>query len=164
MTQLLQINLQHLLVKKELRKLKTFDLSYFKSKNYFEGNDGAQNTLVFQTIQKHFDLKNVNQINKWNSKGLSNQYLNLAGMVGDIILSEPIKPMHLIFRGKGLLYQKNNDVITDGPIINIYIVYKTTRETIISNFALKDCLFGALKITNTDDSDPDKWQYSGYWI
>ena len=42
---------KHLLVENQLKKLKTFDLSYFKGKNYFEGNDGAQNTLVFQTIQ-----------------------------------------------------------------------------------------------------------------
>ena len=88
-------------------------------------------------MQKHFNLRNVNHINKCKSKGLSNQYLNLAGMVGDIILSEPIKPMHAIFRGKGLLYQKNNDVITGRPIINIYIVYKTTPKTINSTFVLK---------------------------
>ena len=55
---------KHLLLENKLKKLKTFDLNYFKGKNYFEGNDGAQNTLVFQTRQKHFDLRNVNQINK----------------------------------------------------------------------------------------------------
>ena len=27
-----------------------------------------------------------------------------------------------------------------------------------------DCLFGAIKITNTTNSDADKWQYSGYGI
>ena len=73
-------------------------------------------------MQKHFNLSHVNQISKWKSKGLSNQYLNPVGELGDIILNEPIKPMHVIFRGKGLLYQKNNDVITGRTIINIYIV------------------------------------------
>ena len=29
---------------------------------------------------------------------------------------------------------------------------------------MKNCLFDALKITNTDDSDSDNWQYSGYGI
>ena len=38
-----------LLVQNELNKLKTFDLSYFIGKNYFE-NDGMQNYLVFQPI------------------------------------------------------------------------------------------------------------------
>ena len=56
--------------------------SYFRGKNCFDGNDGAENTLVFQTMQKHFNLSNVGQISKWRSKGLSNQYLNLVGTVG----------------------------------------------------------------------------------
>ena len=54
---------KHLLVENELKKLKTLDLSYFWD-SYFEGNDGAQNALVFQTIQKHFNLSSVNQISK----------------------------------------------------------------------------------------------------
>ena len=60
----------HLLVENELKILKTFNLSYFKGKSYFEGNDGAQKASVFQTMQKHFNLSNVNQISKWKSKGL----------------------------------------------------------------------------------------------
>ena len=28
--------------------------SYFTGKNYFDGNDGAQNTLVFQVREKYF--------------------------------------------------------------------------------------------------------------
>ena len=63
---------KHLLAENEVKKLKIFDLSYFKGKNYFEGNDGAQNTLVFKTMQKHFNSSNVNKISKWKSKGLSN--------------------------------------------------------------------------------------------
>ena len=38
-------------VEKELRKLEKFESSYFRGKNYI-GNDGAQNYLVFQPIQK----------------------------------------------------------------------------------------------------------------
>ena len=52
------------LVEKELKKLKTHDLSYFWGAHYFEGNAGSQNALVFQTMQKHFNLSNVNQISK----------------------------------------------------------------------------------------------------
>ena len=72
-------NTKHLLVENELKKLKTLGLSYVWGKNYFEGNDGAQNALVFQIMQKHFNLSNINQISKWKSKGLSDQYLNLNG-------------------------------------------------------------------------------------
>ena len=28
----------------------------------------------------------------------------------------------------------------------------------------RDCLFGAIKITNTTNSDTDKWQYFGYGV
>ena len=44
---------KHLLVESELKKLKIFDLSYFKTKSHFE-EDGTQNYLVFQPIQKYF--------------------------------------------------------------------------------------------------------------
>ena len=49
-----------LVIENELKKLKTLGLSYFLGKNYFEGNDGGQNALVFQTMQKQFNLSNVN--------------------------------------------------------------------------------------------------------
>ena len=39
--------------------------SYFRGKNYFDGNDGTQSTLVFQTMQKHFHLSNEDKIGKW---------------------------------------------------------------------------------------------------
>ena len=37
---------KHLLVENELKKLKIFDSSYFLGKNYFEGNDGAQRSIL----------------------------------------------------------------------------------------------------------------------
>ena len=39
---------KHLLIKNELKKLEKFDAAYFRGKNYFGGNDGVQNSLVFQ--------------------------------------------------------------------------------------------------------------------
>ena len=79
-------------------------------------------------MQKHFNLSNVNQISKWKSKGLSNQYLNLVGKLGDIILNKPIKAMHLIFKGKGALIQDNNDIMAGESIVNINIVCKTSPK------------------------------------
>ena len=51
---------KHLLVENELNTLKTFDSGYFIGKNYFE-NDGTQNYLVFQPMNKYlkFDPKMV---------------------------------------------------------------------------------------------------------
>ena len=44
---------KYLLVENELRKVITLGLNYFGGKNYFEGNDGTQNYLVFQTMLKY---------------------------------------------------------------------------------------------------------------
>ena len=44
-----------LLVENKLNKLKTFDSSYFIGKNHFE-EDGMQNYLVFQPINKYFKV------------------------------------------------------------------------------------------------------------
>ena len=95
---------------------------------------------------------------------MSNQHLNVVGTLGNVVLSKPIKPMDVIFKSKGTLVQNDNDIMTAGPIVNIYIVYKTSPKTINSNFVFRDCLFGAIKITNTNCSDTDKWQYYGYGV
>ena len=42
-----------MLVENELKKLKTFDSSYFIGKIHFE-EDGAQNYLVFQPMHRYF--------------------------------------------------------------------------------------------------------------
>ena len=45
-------NTKYLLAKNKLKKLKTFDLSYFIGKNFFEADD-TQNCLVFQPMHKY---------------------------------------------------------------------------------------------------------------
>ena len=62
---------KHLLVENELNKLKTFDSSYFIGKSHFE-EDGTQNYLVFQPINKYFKvITNTDYVSSWKSKGLS---------------------------------------------------------------------------------------------
>ena len=62
---------QNVFVKNELIKLKFFDLSYFIGKSQFEEN-GTQNYLVFQPINKYFKvITNTDYISSWKSKGLS---------------------------------------------------------------------------------------------
>ena len=64
---------KHLLAENELKKLKTFDLSYFIGKNHFE-EDGTQNYLVFQPLNKYFKvITNIKYISSWQSKGLSEE-------------------------------------------------------------------------------------------
>ena len=62
---------KHSLLENELKKLKTFDSSYFICKSHFE-EDGTQNYLVFQPINKYFKvITNTDYISSWKSKGLS---------------------------------------------------------------------------------------------
>ena len=47
--------LKSLIVENKLKKLKTFDSSYFFGKTHFE-EDGTQNCLVFQPMNKYFKV------------------------------------------------------------------------------------------------------------
>ena len=49
-------------------------------------------------------------------------------------------------------------------MVNVYIVYKLIHATTNTNIVLKNCLFGAVKVTNISNLDPDKCQYSDYGI
>ena len=44
----------------------------------------------------------------------------------------------------------------------MYIIYKLSSKINNFDFALEDCLFGAVKLTK--NGDIDKWKYSGYGI
>ena len=46
---------KHQLAENKLKKLKTFDSSYFIGKNHFE-EDGTQNYLVFQAMNRYFKM------------------------------------------------------------------------------------------------------------
>ena len=58
-------------IENELKKLKTFDSSYFIDKSHFEEDD-TQNYLVFQPIKKYFKvIANTDYVSSWKSKGVS---------------------------------------------------------------------------------------------
>ena len=62
---------KNVLVENELKRLKTFDSSYFIGKSHFE-DDGTQNYLVFQPINRYFKvIANTDYVSSWKSKGLS---------------------------------------------------------------------------------------------
>ena len=63
---------KHFLVENKLKKLEKFDAAYFRGKNYFDGDDGAQNYLVFQPVYKYFE-KRGDKVSSWRSKGLSDE-------------------------------------------------------------------------------------------
>ena len=77
---------KHLLAENELKKLKTFDWSYFIDKSHFE-EEVTQNSLVFHPMYRYFKVvagvgNNGSYIYYWKSKGFSDKEL--------IMLKHPI--------------------------------------------------------------------------
>ena len=107
---------RHLQIENELKKLQKYDAAYFRGKNYFDGNDGPQNSLVFQVGEKYFKNNfgsNSSKIEIWKPKGLSSQSLNLSGTVGtanDIKMSKPIRPAYIIFNHKNHFSSKKKKI------------------------------------------------------
>ena len=57
-----------------------------------------------------------------------------------------------------------NHIYIPKKVINIYISYTLTPwiRNLNTDFTLKNCLFGSIKLTK--NADPDKYKYSGYAI
>ena len=97
----------HLLVENELNQLKTFDSGYFIGKSHFDNEDGTQNYLVFQPLNKYFKLiTSTDYILSWKSKGLS---------------SESIKPPTTSDNSTRGCLEQSTISYTHGKIVNIYI-------------------------------------------
>ena len=73
-------------------------------------------------------------------------------------MSKPIRPAYVIFNHKESFFeQKKENIIKSESIVNIYIVYSLSQKTINSDNVLKNCLFGATKVTKpADTTDTDK--------
>ena len=137
---------KRLLVENELNKLKTFDSSYFIGKSHFD-EDGTQNYLVFQPLNKYFKLiTNTLSILSWQSKGLSTENIDPTTTTTTTSLSPSInfvgKKIRVKFNGS-CLKQSNKLTYTHKTIVNIYIVYELGASTSNDNDpTLKNCLFG----------------------
>ena len=158
---------KHLLVENELKKLKTFDSSYFIGKSHFE-EDGTQNYLVFQPMYRYFKriagVDNGNYIYYWQSKGLSDEKIN------SITASNYSVTPFLDYYGtktrvefSGSCLKQDKVTFNHGKIVNIYIVYEISKSINISDYpTLENCLFGAVSLTK--NSDINRYEYSGYGI
>ena len=147
-----------------LKKLKTFDSSYFLGKSHFE-EAGTQNYLVFQPVNICFKvIASTLYISWWKSKGLSNEAIKPLA-TSDNSLTPLINylgnKIRLKFSGSSLKQPKLQ--CTHGTIVNIYIVYELGASDSNGNDpTLKNCLFGA--VTLTKNAGIDKYGYSGYEI
>ena len=141
-----------LLVESEVKKLKKFDVAYFRSKNYFD-DDGTQNVLVFQPLYKYFE-KTGNKVSSWKSKGLSDEKIISTTKFTDKSATKTIYDNARIkVRFNGDLLRENQVTFNNGPVVNIYIVYETTPDAKTSNIALENCLFGAVKLIKNADAN-----------
>ena len=159
-----QNKIKHLLAENELNKLKPFHSSYFIGKSHFEDN-GTQNYLVFQPINKYFKINaNTDYVSSWKSKGLSAQSIKPPTTSDNSLtpsLSYYRSKTRVKFTGSSLKEPKIS--YTHGKVLNIYIVYELGASSSHNNDpALKNCLFGA--VTLTKNADIDKYGYSGYGI
>ena len=161
---------KHLLVENELKKLKTFDSSYFIGKSHFE-EDGTQNYLVFQPMYRYFKIiagvGNGSYIYYWQSKGLS------GGRLNSISASNYKVTPNLNYYGTksrvefyGSCLKQDKATFNHGKVVNIYIVYKTVLVFNISKYSsddnyptLENALFGAVSLTK--NVDINKYKYSG---
>ena len=157
-----------LLVENELKKLKTFDSSYFIGKSHFE-EDGTQNYLVFQPmyryVKKITGVGNGSYIYYWKSKGFSDERIKSIkkcdyGITPYLSYYDTNK---IRVKFDGGCSKQNQGTPLHGEIVNIYIVYEKGKNINISNYpTLENCVFGAVKLT--ENADFDKYGYSGYGI
>ena len=154
----------HLIVKNDLNKLKTFDSSYFIGKSLFE-EDNTQNYLVFQPMYRYFKTDSSCHISSWTSKGLSNESIKPPSPPNNFLtpsLNDLGTKITVKFSGSCL--KQGKVTYTHGKIVNIYIVYERNKKdnTVISDPTLENCLFGA--VTLTKHVNIDNYGYSGYGI
>ena len=132
---------KYLLVENKLKKLKTFDSSYFLGKSHFEEDD-TQNNLVFQLM--HIYVSGVgcgNCIYSWKPKGLSDEIIT-APSITDYSLNSQLRyfgtKTRVEFKGS---YLKQDKITYDhGKLVNIYIVYELSKNYGISSYpTLENC-------------------------
>ena len=139
---------KNLLVENNFKKLKTFDSSYFIGKSHFE-EDGTQNYLVFQPINRYFKvIANTDYVSSWKSKGLS------AETIKPPITSNNSLTPAVSYYGTKTTVKFNGSCLkqpqisyTHGTVINIYIVYELSASSSHSDDPkLESCLFGTVTL------------------
>ena len=152
-------------LEKNMKKVQTFDSSYFRGKNYFD-EDGTQSYLVFLPISRYFRLiANTKYISSWKSKGLSDETISPYATFDNSLI--PLidyydTKLRLQFH-KGCLKQPNKLINDKGHIVNVYIVYELgASSSNVNDPKTKKCLFNAVILTK--NANIDKYRYSGYGI
>ena len=135
-----------------------------QGKIYFE-EDGVQNYSVFQPMYRYFKIiTNTNYVSSWKSKGLSGESIKTP-TTSDNSLTAELSYYGTKTRVKltGTCLKQSKISYAHGKIVNIYIVYELgASSSHINDPTLKNCLFGAVALT--EHADIDKYGYSGHGI
>ena len=144
--------------------------SYVSGKRYF-CHDGQQNYLVLKIMNEYLKRAVVVSgniatiyVHSWTSKGISNEQIKapVTSSSNDQapILEYSVVEIGLKFTGDLLI--KIRVTYNHGSKVSIFIVHKLNSHTVNTDFALRDCLFGAARIAK--DKDVQNYKYSGYRI
>ena len=133
-------------IENELKKLKTFDSDCFIGKSHFE-EDGTQNYLVFQPINKYFKvIANTDYVSSWKFKGLSAKIIKPPVTSG-----ESLTPVVSYYGTKtrvkcnGSYLKQPKILYAHGKKVNIYIIYELGGSSShVDDPTLKNGLFGAV--------------------
>ena len=146
-----------------LKKLQKFDASYLRGRNYFVGNDGTQNYLVFQPMPKYFKMiSNAKRISSWKSKRLFNEIIKPLDSTYAPELIYSGETIYVKFDGNYSNQDKTK--FNHRKIVNIYIAYEMTKNipTNSSYLIIQNSLFceiGFIKGTTIDE-----FKVTGYGI
>ena len=117
---------------------------------------------------KYFKLNSIlgfiDRVLSWQSKGLSNKSIK-PPTTSDNSLTPELNyygtKIKIKFTGSCL--KQSDHIFTQKKIVNIYIVYElAASNSHDSDPTMKNCLFGA--VTLTENADTEKYKYSGYGI
>ena len=126
-------------VKNELKKLQTFDSSYFRGKSHFVDSDGTQNYLIFQPINIYFKriigACSDKYIYIWKCNGLSDERINSI-TESDYSITPELSYLGNKIRVKfnGSCLKQDKITYAYGKIVNIYIVYEINKKYNISSY------------------------------
>ena len=150
-----------------MKKLKTFDSSYFIGKSHFD--DGSQNYLVFQPMYRYFKwiagVGSGDYIYYWKSKGLSDERINILKHPIIVLITPNSDHYGTKTRVKlnGSCFKQDKVTFNHRKVVNIYIVYELNGSSSNNNNPrVRNSLFGAVRLTK--NADIDKYGYSGYGI
>ena len=152
---------KNFLAENEFNKLKTCDSDYFIGKSHFE-EDGTQNCLVFQPINKYLTvITNTDYVSSWKSKGLSAESIKPPTTSDNSLIPALNHGNKTRVKFTGSCWKQPKISYTHRQVVNMYIVYELGASNSHNNDpTLKNCLFGA--VTWTKNADIDKYGYSDW--